>query len=157
MPIFSRVALAGLVCAAMGAQAFAAPTSDDPGGTGGRLAHASKCVVTFGFGGGCDKDEADSKRVAAERKEAAEHPAEVTKAVDDHSTRHQLAHASECVVSFGFFGSCDKNAPAGPAKASATRAAAAEPAAPDNSTAGQFKHASACVVSFGFLGDCNKK
>jgi hypothetical protein len=157
MSFFSRVALAGVVCAAMGAQAFAAPTSDDPGGTGGRLAHASKCVVTFGFGGGCDKDQADSKRAAAERKAAAEHPAEVTKAVDDHSTRHEFAHASECVVSFGFFGGCDKNAPEGGSKASATRRADAAPAAPDNSTGGQFKRASTCVVTFGFLGGCDKK
>jgi hypothetical protein len=156
MSIISRVALAGVACAAMSAQAVAAPTSDDPGSTGGRLAHASKCVVTFGFGGGCDKDQADAKRVAAERKAAAEHPVEVTRAVDDHSTRHQLAHASECVVTFGFVGSCDKNAPA-ESKASATRRADAAPAAPDHSTAGQFKHASECVVSFGFLGGCDKK
>ena len=156
MSIISRVVLAGVVCAAMGAQAFAAPVGDDPGGTGGRALHASKCLLTLGFGGGCDKDEADSKRVAAERKAAAEHPAEATKAVDDHSTRHQFAHASECVVSFGFLGSCDKNAPA-ESKASATRRADAAPAAPDNSTAGQFKHASACVVSFGFVPGCDKK
>jgi hypothetical protein len=157
MSVFSRVALAGVVCAAIGAQAVAAPTSDDPGSTGGRFAHASKCVVTLGFGGGCDKDQADSKRVAAERKAAAEHPTEVTKAVDDHSTRHQFAHASECVVSFGFLGGCDKNAPEGGGKASATRSADAAPAPPDKSTGGQFKRASTCVVTFGFLGDCDRK
>jgi hypothetical protein len=60
------------------------------------------------------------------------------------------------VVSFGFFGSCDKNAPVEP-KASATHRADSAPAAPDNSTGGQFKRAGACVISFGFLGDCDKK
>jgi hypothetical protein len=157
MSIFSRVALAGVVCAALSAQAVAAPTGDDPGTTRGRLLHAGKCVVTLGFSGGCDKDESDSKRVAEERKAAAEHP-ETIKAVDEHSTRHQLAHASECVVSFGFFGGCDKDAPsAGSAAAASSRHEDAAPRAPDTSTAGQFKRASGCVVTFGLLGDCDKK
>ncbi len=155
MSVVSRIVLAGLVCAAMGGQAVAAPAADEPGSTGGRFVHASKCVVTLGFSGGCDKDEADSKRVAAERKTAAEHP-EATKVVDETSTRHQFARASECVVSLGFIGNCDKNAPESP-KASATRHADTAPAAPDTSTAGQFKRASRCVVTFGLLGDCDKK
>jgi hypothetical protein len=164
MSVFSRALLAGAMCAALsapilGAQAFAAPTADDPGSTGGRLAHASKCVLTLGFSGGCDKDEASAKRKereAAEEKVAGPKAA-VTKAVDEHSTRHQLANASKCVVSFGFAGNCDKSDPDGSAKASVTRTAEREPKAPDHSTAGQFKHAGACVISFGFLGDCDRK
>ena len=157
MSFISRVVVASVACAAMSAQAFAAPTADDPGSTKGRFFHASKCVVTLGLSGGCDKDEADSKRVAEEHKAAAEHPAVVTKAVDDHSTRHQLAHASECVVSFGFAGGCDKNAPPSSKASAAERRADAAPPAPDNSAGGQFKRAGACVISFGFLGDCDKK
>jgi hypothetical protein len=144
------------MCAALGAQAFAAPASDDPGSTRGRLAHASKCVMTFGFGGGCDKDQADSRRA---EKKAAERPAEVTKASvvtggDDPnaSTRARFAHASKCVMSLGLLGSCDKDAPA-----EAARRAEAGPAAPDNSTRGRFFQASRCVASFGLVGDCDKK
>jgi hypothetical protein len=155
MSVVSRIALAATLCAAIGAQAFAAPAGDDPGTTRGRFFHAGKCVVTLGFSGGCDKDEADSKRVAAERKAAAEHPAEVTKVADDTSTRHQFMRASKCVMSFGLVGGCDKDAPAGPQRTPATARSA--DAGPDNSTAGQFKRASRCVVSFGLLGDCDKK
>jgi hypothetical protein len=147
MSVVSRVLLAGANCAAMGAQAFAAAPGDDPGSTRGRLVHASKCLVTLGFSGGCDKDQADSK---AKRED--DHPAEV-KVADEHSTRRQLMHASKCVVSFGFAGGCDKNAPEASAPAAERRA----DAAPDNSTRGQLKRASTCVVSFGFLGDCDKK
>lgn len=157
MSVVSRVVLAGVVCAAMGAamgaQAFAAAPGDDPGTTRGRFFHAGKCVVTLGFSGGCDKDEADSKRVAAERKAAAEHPVEATRVADDNSTRHQFVRASKCVVSLGFIGDCDKNAPEG----SAARRAAAGPAEPDTSTRGRFFQASKCVVSLGFIGDCDKK
>jgi hypothetical protein len=145
MSAISRIVLAGVICAALGAvQASAAERGDDPGSTRGRLFHASKCVMTLGFSGGCDKDEADSK---------VQRPA-VTKVADEHSTRAQFAHASKCVMSFGFIGHCDRNAPQGPAAGARADAA---PAAPDNSTAGQFKRASKCVVSFGFLGDCDKK
>jgi hypothetical protein len=147
MSVVSRVVLAGLLCAGIGAQALAAPVADDPGSTRGRLFHASKCVITLGFSGGCDKDQADSKAKRDER------PAEV-KAADEHSTRAQFAHASKCVVSFGFIGHCDKNEPEG---SPAERRADAAPREPDNSTRGQFKRASTCVVSFGFLGDCDKK
>jgi len=163
MSVITRALLAGAICAGLsvqtlGAQAFAAPTSDDPGSTGGRLAHASKCVLTLGFSGGCDKDEAAAQRKA---REAAEPKADAAKAevtqAEDHSTRGQFMNASRCVVSFGFAGNCDKNAPEGGAKASATRSAEAAPKEPDNSTSGQFKRAGACVLSFGFLGDCDKK
>jgi hypothetical protein len=151
MSVVSRILLAGVACAAMGAQAFAAPASDDPGSTRGRLFHASKCVVTLGFSGGCDKDQADAKRVEAERKAAAEHP-EATKVADEHGTRHQFFRASKCVVSLGFVGDCDKNAP----ERSATRAEAG-PRAPDSSVHGRFFQASRCVASFGLVGDCDKK
>jgi hypothetical protein len=153
MSVTSRVILAGMICAAMGAQAFAAPAGDDPGTTRGRLFHAGKCVMTLGFSGGCDKDEADANRRAEERKTAAEHP-EVTKVADTTSTRHQFMRASKCVVSLGFVGNCDKNAPEVPASERRAEAAAA---APDTSTAGQFKRASKCVLSLGFVGDCDKK
>jgi hypothetical protein len=151
MSVISRVVLAGVVCAAMGAQAFAAPTGDEAGSTRDRFFQASKCVVTLGFSGGCDKDQADPKRTDA--------PAAVTKAADDNSTRHQFANASKCVVSFGFVGSCDKDAPAGSAKASAAGSARADaaPAALDTSTRGQLAHASKCVLTFGFGGNCDKK
>src|SRR5689334_8431246 len=109
MPVISRALLAGALCVAVSAPAFAAPTSDDPGSTGGRLAHASKCVLTLGFSGGCDKDEAGAKRKA---REAAEPKADAAKAevtqAEDHSTRGQFMNASKCVVSFGFAGNCDK-------------------------------------------------
>jgi hypothetical protein len=162
MSVVNRIVLAGLISAAMGAQAVAAPTADDPGSTKGRLAHASKCVVTFGFGGGCDKDQADSKQAAekqaaekrAAQKPASDQPAAVTKVADDNSTRHQFAHASECVVSFGFFGHCDKNAPPEPPK---TKTADAAPAPLDESTKGRFFHASKCVVTLGFGGRCDEK
>lgn len=154
MSVVSRIALAGLACAALGAQAFAAPTAEDPGSTKGRFAHASKCVLTLGLTSGCDKDEADSKRVAAERKAAADHPAEATKAVDDNSTKHQFFRASKCVVSLGFAGDCDRSAPEGTAKAEAARRA---DAAPDTSTRGRFFQAARCVGSLGLVGDCDKK
>jgi hypothetical protein len=157
MSVVSRVFLAGLICAAMGAQAFAAPASDDPGSTKGRFFHASKCVVTLGFSGGCDKDQADSKR-AEEAKAKGEDRPVATKVADDHSTRHQFARASKCVITFGFVGDCDKNAPEGSAKAAAAEQRAdAAPAALDNSTKGRFFHASKCVVTLGFGGRCDEK
>jgi hypothetical protein len=144
------------MCAALGAQAFAAPASDDPGSTRGRLAHASKCVVTFGFGGGCDKDQADSKRAAkpaADRQADGAKPSVVTGGDDPSaSTRARFAHASKCVATLGLLSSCDKDAPA-----EAAKRADAAPAAPDNSTRGRFFQASRCVFSLGFVGDCDKK
>jgi hypothetical protein len=157
MSVVSRVFLAGLICAAVGGQAVAAPVADDPGSTKGRLAHASKCVVTLGFGGGCDKDQAESKAAAekaAAQKAEADKPAAATKVADDHSTKAQFFHASECVVSFGFMGRCDKNAPPEPPKAQGADAA---PAALDSSTKGRFFHASKCVVTLGFGGRCDEK
>jgi hypothetical protein len=156
MSVVSRTLLAGLICAGMGAQAFAAPAADDPGSTKGRALHASKCVITLGFGGGCDKDQAESKVKEEAKAKAEERPAEV-KIADDHSTRHQFAHASECVVSFGFVGHCDKNAPEGSAAAAPVRQADAAPAALDNSTKGRFFHASKCVFTLGFGGRCDEK
>jgi hypothetical protein len=153
MSVVSRVLLAGVICAALGAQAFAAPAGDDPGTTRGRFFHAGKCVVSLGFSGGCDKDEADAKRVAAERKAAAEHP-EATKVVDDNSTRHQFARASKCVVSLGFIGNCDRSVPESTARARREEAAAA---GPDTSTKGRFLQAGRCVASLGLIGDCDKK
>jgi hypothetical protein len=149
MSVVSRIFLAGALCAALGAQAYAAPKADDPGSTRGRALHASKCVLTLGFSGGCDKDEADSKV-----KRVDDRPADV-KAAEEHTTRHQFANASKCVMSFGFVGHCDKNAPEEPASGGAR--ADAGPRQPDNSTSGQFKRASECVVSFGFLGNCDKR
>jgi hypothetical protein len=143
----------------LGAQAYAAPTADDPGSTGGRLAHASKCVLTFGFSGGCDKDEATVKREQREKAEAKAVDPKVapTRVADAHPQRRQFMNAGRCVVSFGFAGNCDKSDPDGSAKAAATARAEREPAAPDNSTTGQFKHAGACVLTFGFSGGCDKK
>ena len=165
MSVVSRVLLAGTLCVALGAalapQAFAAPASDDPGSTRGRALHAGKCVLTLGFSGGCDKDEADSKRVAAERKAVAEHPAAgqqpaVTKVAEDTSTRHQFFRASKCVVSLGFVGNCDKSVPE--SEQGATRhAEAAAPRESDSSTKGRFFQAGRCVMSLGFFGDCDKK
>ncbi len=158
MSVVSRVFLAGLICAAMGAQAFAAPASDDPGSTKGRFFHASKCVVTLGFSGGCDKDQADSKAVAEKRaaeKAKADQPVAATKVADDHSTKTQFFHASECVVSFGFMGRCDKNAP--PEEPKAQRAADAGPEPLDSSTKGRFFHASKCVFTLGFGSRCDEK
>jgi hypothetical protein len=156
MSFVSRIVLAGALCVAMGAQAFAAPTGDDPGSTRGRFFHAGKCVVTLGFSGGCDKDEADSKRIAAERKAAAEHPAAPVKVADDTSTRHQFVRASKCVMSLGFVGNCDKSVPES-TQAQRRADAAATPAAPDSSTKGRFFQAGKCVMSLGFIGDCDKK
>jgi hypothetical protein len=159
MSVISRTLLAGAICAALGAQALAAPTSEDPGSTRGRLAHASKCVLSFGLTSGCDKDEAGAKRVQREAAEARSSEPKIapTKVVDEHPTRHQFMNAGKCVMSFGFAGNCDKSDPDGSAKAPAVVRADRAPAPPDNSAAGQFKHAGACVISFGFLGDCEKK
>ena len=105
MSVVNRMVLAGLICAAVGSvQAVAAPRGDDPdASTRGRFFHASKCVVTLGFSGGCDKDESDSKAKAAERAQRSER-GEPTKAADDNSTRNQFFRASKCVVSLGFVG-----------------------------------------------------
>ena len=183
MSVVSRVVLAGLVCASLGsvqaiptmarAQTAAASSADDKSrDTRGRFVHASKCVMTFGFTAGCDKDAPAPKAApkAAERED-------VTKAAID-STRSRFFQASRCVVSLGFIGECDKDAapgspsassrradagpaaPAGSASASSRRADAAPappPAAPDTSTRGRFLQASKCVTTFGFGSGCDKK
>jgi hypothetical protein len=155
MPVVSRIILAGLVCASLGgvsvARAQASGADNASGDTRGRLMHASKCVMSFGFGGGCDKDAPASK--AGDRGSKGADGAVVTRASDDNSTRARFFHASKCVTTFGFGSGCDKDAPAGPRSASGPRAEAA----PDTSTRGQLMHASKCVMSFGFLGDCEKK
>jgi hypothetical protein len=158
MSVVSRIFLAGLFCAAVGAQAFAAPTADDPGSTKGRALHASKCVITLGFGGGCDKDQAETKVKAEAKAKAEERPAAV-KVADDHSTRHQFVNASECVVTLGFVGACDKDASGQPIQKAAApaRPADAGPAPLDGSTKGRFFHASKCVVTLGFGGRCDEK
>jgi hypothetical protein len=158
MSVVSRTFLAGLICAAMGAQAFAAPAADDPGSTKGRALHASKCVFTLGFGGGCDKDEAESKAKAEAKAKPEERPAP-TKVADDHSTRHQFVNASECVVTLGFVGACDKDASGAPIKkaSSPVRPADAGPEPLDQSAHGRFFHASKCVITLGFGGRCDEK
>jgi hypothetical protein len=150
MSVVSRILLAGVVAVSLGVQA--APTvaraqgaADDASkGERDRLLHASKCVLTFGFG--CDSGAPPAK---GGDKPADKGGAEVTKASDDHSTRAQVFHASKCVVSFGFAGGCDKDAPARPSSAAA-------PAAPDTSTRGRLLHAARCVGSLGLIGDCDK-
>ena len=129
---------------AQGASASAADSAN--GDTRGRFFHASKCVMSFGFGGGCDKDAAAPKR---------EDRAVETKASVDTSTRGQFFHASKCVVSLGFVGGCNKDAPAG-SPSVASRPADAAPAAPDTSTRGQFLHATKCLTTMGFGSGCNK-
>jgi hypothetical protein len=158
MSVVRRVFLAGLISAAMGAQAFAAPTADDPGSTKGRALHASKCVITLGFGGGCDKDQAETKAKAEAKAKADERPAEV-KVADEHSTRHQFFNASECVVTLGFVGACEKDASGTPIKKAEApvRPADAGPEPLDGSTKGRFFHASKCVVTLGFGGRCDEK
>jgi len=154
MSVFSRVVLAGLVCASM-AVVQAAPTAalakdNDGGNTGGRLAHAGKCLATFGFGRDCDKDEAISKESHPDK--AAERAAEVTKVSTNTGSGAQLLHASKCVTTFGFGSGCDKKAPYGTAE----NPRQAAPAGPDNSTHGRFMQAAKCVTSFGLRSGCDK-
>jgi hypothetical protein len=165
MSVVNRLLMAGLACASLATVARAQTAADDPSrNTGGRFMHAGKCTITFGFGGGCDKD-APLAKVAKEAKAEGEakeaQRAGVTKTANE-STKSQFFHASECVVSLGFVGPCDKNAPV--TQASATRPAGAAPAAaapaappaPDNSTRSRFFHAGKCTITFGFGGGCDK-
>ena len=155
MSVVSRIVLAGLACASLGGASVAraqASGGDNPSGdTRGRLMHASKCVMSFGFGGGCDKDAPAPQ--AGDRGSKGADRAGVTRASDDNSTRARLFHASKCVTTFGFGRGCDKDAPAGPPSASGPGAEGA----PDTSTRGQLIHASKCVMTFGFGGGCDKK
>lgn len=157
MSVVSRVVLAGLVCASLGSvQAFptiARAQSAKPSGgdeqssdTRGRFVHASKCVMTFGFTSGCDKD--------APAPKAADRPAPA-RVADDGSTKSQFLRASKCVVTFGFTSGCDKDEPAPKVAPKAADREAVTKAAID-STRSQFFRASRCVVSLGFVGDCDK-
>lgn len=170
MSVVSRVLMAGLAAASLGVQA--APTvawaqasagGDDPSKpTHDRLLHASRCVVTLGFG--CENGASASKDArkdpdkgaAKAGGEAKASKASVITGGDDQSagTRNRFLHASKCVVSLGFAGHCDKEAPAAPARHA--DAAPAAPAAPDASTKGRLFQAAKCVTSFGLLGDCDK-
>jgi hypothetical protein len=153
MSVFSRLILAGLVCASVVSVqtvALAQAKENDGGNTGGRLAHATKCVATFGFGRDCDKDEAISKENHPDK--AAEHAAEVTKVSADTGTRAQLFHATKCVGTFGFGAGCDKKTPYGTAE----NPRQSEAVAPDDSTRGRFMQAAKCVTSFGLRSGCDK-
>ena len=151
MSVFSRVVLAGLVCASV-AVVQAAPTvalakETDGGNTGGRLMHATKCLTTFGFGRDCDKDESVAKESHPDK------AAEVTKVSTNTGSGAQLLHASKCVTTFGFGSGCDKKQPYGTAE----NPRQSEPAGPDNSTHGRFMQAAKCVTSFGLRSGCDKK
>ena len=151
MSVFSRLILAGVISASLvSVQAQAADKDSDAGNTGGRFLHATKCLGTFGFGEGCDKDAPVTKQAHEEHK--AERQAEVTKVSTDTGTRAQFFHASKCVTTLGFGSGCDKKAPYGTAENKRPD----EPAAPDHSTRGRFFQAARCVGSLGFAGDCDK-
>jgi hypothetical protein len=145
MPVFSRILVAGLVCAAgvLPSAAMAQAATADSPSTLQQFQHAGTCVVTLGFLGHCDKDAPPPK---------AEKKAVVTPAVEDTSTRHQFLHTGECVVTLGFLGHCDKDAPAPKAEKTAVQAAA-----DDASTRRQFIHTGKCLVTFGFGGGCDNK
>ena len=153
MSVFSRVALGALVCASvvsLQTLALAQAKESDSGNTGGRLAHAGKCLATFSFGRDCDKDESISKESHPEK--AADHDAAVTKVSSDNSTRAQLFHATKCVGTLGFGAGCDKKTPYG----TADNPRQSEPAAPDGSTRGRLFQAARCVGSFGLVSGCDK-
>ncbi len=160
MSVISRTVLAGLVCASVvsiqgaraapeaGAQAVA-PTGDSGSSsdTRGRLLHASKCLATLGFGGGCDKDAPESKAAPKIADRAGP-----TEGSPDTSTRARLLHATKCVTTMGFGGGCDKDAP----ESRGVKRAAATEAAPDTSTRGRLAHAAKCVTTMGFAPGCDK-
>ena len=114
MSVLSRVLMAGVVCASLGIVQTA--SAQDTASSGARLGHASKCVLTLGFGGGCDSKEPVSK---AEKAKAAEAKAAASKGADGAvmtktsvetgppSTRARFGHASKCVVTLGFGNRCD--------------------------------------------------
>jgi hypothetical protein len=149
MTILSRVVLAGLACASLGAGAAQAQAAGSDANTGGRFMHAGKCVVTLGFAGECDKDTATPKKRAAST-------------TVDTSTRGRFVHASECVITVGFAGGCDKDVRSGSVTAASAPSDTAAPskradATPDTSTRHQFLHAGKCVVTLGFGGNCDNK
>lgn len=149
MSVFSRVILAGLVCASVVSiqtVALAQAKENDGGNTGGRLMHAGKCLATFGFGRDCDKDESVSKESHPDK------AAEVTKVSTDTGTRAQLFHATKCVGTFGFGSGCDKKAPYGTTE----NPRPTEAAAPDTSTRGRLFQAAKCVTTLGLVSGCDK-
>lgn len=153
MSVFGRVVLAGMISASVAGFGVARAAAPGEGGdTRGRLMHASKCVMTLGFSGGCDKDQADAQgaKPSAKIPDAGPAPA---KSADDGGTRGRLFHASRCVVSFGFSRGCDKDQADAPAAGHPAEAASA---APDASTRGRLFHASRCVATLGLAGDCEK-
>jgi hypothetical protein len=151
MSVVSRVVLAGLISASLvGVQARAAENTGETGHTGARLLHATKCLGTFGFGEGCDKDAPVTKEEHEAHK--AEQKEELAKLSSDTGTRRQLEHAAKCVGTFGFGRGCDSKAPYG----TASNPRSTEPAAPDTSNRGRLLQAAKCVGSFGFAGDCDK-
>jgi hypothetical protein len=160
MSVFSRGVFIGLACASLVsvqlaptaalAQGQAQAKDSENGHTGGRLLHAGKCLTTFGFGRDCDKDEAVSQESRPDKK--AEREAAVTKVSTNTGERAQLAHASKCVISFGFGGGCDKKAPYGTTE----NPKDAPRAGPDTSTQGRFFQAAKCVTSFGLREGCDK-
>lgn len=154
MSVLSRVLVAGLACASLVQAAHAQETAS----SGARLGHASKCLLTLGFGGDCDSKEpvskADREKAAAAKTAAAKGPdgAVVTKASADAKpgTRAEFMHASKCVVTLGFGGGCDSKEPLAPG------AQAEAAAAPDTSTRGRFFHASKCIGTLGFGSGCDR-
>lgn len=67
--------------------------ASEPPGTRVRFMQASRCVMTLGFSGRCDKND----------------PAEVPKTdAPDTSTRGRFFQAAKCVTSFGLRSGCDK-------------------------------------------------
>jgi hypothetical protein len=151
MSVVSRIVLAGLVSVSViGVQARAAENTGETGHTGARLLHATKCLGTFGFGEGCDKDAPVTKE------EHSAHKAEKKEALaavsTDTSPRRQLEHAAKCVGTFGFGGGCDKKQPYG----TVANPKASEPAAVDTGNKSRLLQAAKCVGTFGFLGDCEK-
>ena len=107
MSTFKHMLITGLACASL-----ATPVLAQEAGAPRQIQHAGKCLLTLGFGGGCDEKSVPSQAaVKAEKAKAAESgekPARVTKVVDNTTTRSQFMHAGKCVVSLGFAGDCDK-------------------------------------------------
>lgn len=149
MSVLSRGLVAALICTA-GVQALPSAAMAQPAAAGDpntfhQFQHASKCVVTLGFGGDCDQN-APVKRDRT-KPTPVSGPAEIPS-----DPGHQFLHTGECVVTLGFLGHCDKDPPAPKVEKTA-----AQVAADDASTRHQFLHTGKCVVTFGFGGNCEKK
>jgi hypothetical protein len=158
MSVVRRSSMAALVCAGLAfthaapaaarTQAVAAGAPSGDPSTLRQFEHASKCVVTLGFGGDCDRNAPQPR--AAKARVGSEAGAAAVPAADDPSTRRRFLHASRCLVTVGFSPGCDKDAPAPKAQKSAALT-------DDTSTRHQFVHAGRCLVTLGFSGDCDKK